>query len=150
MLTREENELLTRTDFRYEYASGEFLTPEMKPGTYSPVAGKENDYLIDRFTQRNFTITGIKAFALQDVAVIEDQWGAIADRTREHLVGSDEMIIRVRRHLMKMARDLGEGIEPAAPHRPDLFAARPATLRITNEDSVEGAVGPHLVAAGIA
>jgi len=134
---------------RHEYNDGDFLTPELIPGTYWPVANKENDYFIDRFMQRNFTFTGIKSFPLQDIAVIENQWGPIADRTREHLVASDEMIIRVRRHLLKMARDLGEGIEPPAPHRPELFATQPITMRLPKDAPVEEAITPHLVAAGV-
>ena len=44
--------------------------------------------------------------------MIEDQWGPIANRSLEHLVSSDEAIIRVRRNILKAARDLSKGIEP--------------------------------------
>ena len=40
---------------------------------------------------------------------------AIAQRDREHLVASDRDIIGVRRRLLKMARNLANGIEPEEP-----------------------------------
>ena len=70
-----------------------FLFPEVLPGTFTPVANKSNDYLIDRLMQRNYSYTGIKSFPIQDLAMIEDQWGPIANRSLEHLVSSDEAII---------------------------------------------------------
>jgi hypothetical protein len=56
-------------------------------------------------------------FPTQDLMMIEHQWGAIADRTREHLVASDRCIIAVRRRLLKLAKDLANGIEPEEPFR---------------------------------
>ena len=37
--------------------------------------------------------------------MMENQWGPIADREQEHLTSSDYMIIKVRRRLLKAARD---------------------------------------------
>jgi nitrite reductase/ring-hydroxylating ferredoxin subunit len=131
-------------EYRNELNRGEFLVPEMEPGTFRPRANKSNDYLIDRVSQRNFTYTGISSFPLQDVAVIEDQRGALVDRSKERLTSADAMIIRVRDRLMAAARDLMEGTEPSLPHNPELFrvaAARQAVLK--PGDPIEPLVESH-------
>ena len=51
-----------------------------------PKANLQNDYQIDRVAQKNLTYIGIKTFPLQDIALIEAQWGPIAKREYEHLV----------------------------------------------------------------
>ncbi|HTE84883.1 MAG TPA: Rieske 2Fe-2S domain-containing protein [Dehalococcoidia bacterium] len=116
-------------EYRNELNNGDFLVPEMEPGRFRPKANKDNNYLIDRVAQKNFTFTGISSFPLQDVAVIEDQRGPVMDRTRERLTSADAMIIRVRDRLLRAARDLLEGTEPSLPHKPELFrAAMPQTV----------------------
>ena len=50
------------------------------------VDNKENDYLVDRIEQKNYSYTGIKSFPIQDLALVENQWAPRADRSREHLV----------------------------------------------------------------
>ena len=92
-----------------EYKHGGYTHPELIPGTWMPKANLQNDYLIDRVAQKNFSYTGIKTFPLQDIALIEDQWGPIAKREYEHLVSSDYMIIHVRQRLLKAAKELAEG-----------------------------------------
>ena len=66
---------------------------------------------IDRDDQRSDSYTGIHGIAQQDMAVTESM-GDIYDRTHEHLGTSDKAIIRMRRMLIKAARDLAKGIEP--------------------------------------
>ncbi|MDE2900757.1 MAG: hypothetical protein OXN15_07025, partial [Chloroflexota bacterium] len=63
-------------------------------------------------------------FPLQDICQIEDQGGPIMDRTREKLTSQDTLNIHIRHQLIRGARDLMEGKEPAAPHRPELFNVR--------------------------
>jgi hypothetical protein len=53
--------------------------------------------------------------------MMENQWGPIADREQEHLTSSDYMIIKVRRRLLKAARDLQNGIEPSEPWHPETY-----------------------------
>src|SRR5207237_4157156 len=86
-----------------------------------PKANRQNDYLVDQVAQKNFSYSGIKTFPLQDIALIEAQWGPIAKREYEHLASSDYMIIYVRRRLLKAAKDLMNGIEPVGPQRPDVY-----------------------------
>jgi Rieske oxygenase family protein len=73
-------------------------------GNESRAQGKNNvhnDYGIDRVAQKYFTFTGIKTFPLQDIAMMENQWGSLADRTLEHPTSLDHRIIYVRRRLLK-------------------------------------------------
>ena len=107
-----------------EYKYGNFTHPELIPGTFYPLQNMQNDYMVDRIAQKNYSFTGIKNFPLQDIAMMEDQWGPIADRTQEHLLRSDEGIIRVRQRLIRTARKLMEGEEPSEPTKPDAYKAR--------------------------
>ena len=79
--------------------------------------------------QKNYSYSGIRAFPIQDLALVEDQWGPRADRTLEHLVTADESIIHVRRRLLDAARALMEGQEPSGPSNPDSY--RVHTARVT-------------------
>jgi phthalate 4,5-dioxygenase oxygenase subunit len=130
----------------WENKHGGFLFPEVIPGTFTPVANKSNDYLIDRLAQRNYSYTGIKSFPIQDLAMIEDQWGPIAQRWHEHLVSSDEAIIRVRRNILKAARDLSKGIEPSLAQTPEVARVLPTRLLLPPDADVAAALRPHMQA----
>jgi len=89
------------------------------PGTYRPVANKDNDYLIDRAAQKaGITYSGVEGIAIQD-ASLQESMGPIVDRSKENLVSTDNGIIMARRRLQKAAialRDEGEtppGVDPA-------------------------------------
>jgi hypothetical protein len=74
-------------------------------GRWVPEQGLHNDYFVDREAQRSGRIfSGIANIAMQDQAVTESM-GEVTDRAREHLVGSDVMIVRTRRRLLQAARD---------------------------------------------
>ncbi len=132
----------------WEAKHGGFLYPPLIPGTFTGIDNMHNDYNIDRVMQRNYSYSGIKSFSTQDTALIEDQRGPIMDRTAERLVSSDESIIRVRRHLLKAARELMEGQEPEAAFQPAGYAVRTAQLDIEEGGSVEDAVQSRLAAVG--
>jgi len=124
----------------WECKHSQFVYPPLIPGTFTPIANKHNDYLIDRVMQRNFNFSGIKSFSTQDTALIEDQRGPIMDRNNERLVSSDAAIIQVRRRLLGLATDLMEGREPAAAVDPRLYRVRNAQLSLPgNADAVEAA-----------
>ncbi len=141
------NEPLTDKEL-WEAKHGGFLYPPLIPGTFTGVDNMHNDYNIDRVMQRNYNYTGIKSFSTQDTALIEDQRGAIMDRTVERLVSSDESIIRVRRHILKAARDLMEGRELEEPFRPQGWAVRNVQFDVDETASVDDAVAGRLAAAG--
>jgi phenylpropionate dioxygenase-like ring-hydroxylating dioxygenase large terminal subunit len=83
------------------------------PGTYRPLANKENDYLMDREAQRQgLTYSGIEGIGMQD-ASLQESMGPIVDRTKENLVATDNGIIMARNRLRKAAMALKEkGIRP--------------------------------------
>jgi len=122
-----------------EYKHGGWFYPELIPGTYVGVQNVHNDYKIDRQVQRNFTYSGIPCFPLQDISMMENQWGALADRTQEHLTSSDFQIIYVRRRLLKAAKALMQGVEPQEPWNPKGYAYHRASV-VTSEGTVEEAV----------
>ena len=84
------------------------------PGTFTPVAHKGNDWLVDREAQKNHTsFSGVAGFSIQD-ASLQESMGPIQDHSREHLVPTDKAIVMTRRSLAKAARNLEQGIEPPA------------------------------------
>jgi phthalate 4,5-dioxygenase len=88
---------------------GEGIHVEYIPGTYRPLANKDNNYLIDREAQRaKETFSGVKGIAMQD-ASLQESMGTICDRTKERLGTSDAAIIMARRRLLDAARKLQEG-----------------------------------------
>jgi phthalate 4,5-dioxygenase len=99
----------------YKYEGFAFAEHEL--GGWRPKANKSNGYLQDRLVQKQFNYTGVTNFPNQDVMMIEDQWGPIADRSREHLVAADRVIIHHRKRLLKLALSLAEGNEPEEPFR---------------------------------
>jgi hypothetical protein len=105
-----------------DYRHSGYSYPEMIPGSWTPKDNIHNDYNIDRVAQRNFSYTGIRAFPTQDTALIENQWGPIADRTQEHLGSSDQQIIYIRRKLIASAKAMAAGTEPSEPSHPEGYA----------------------------
>jgi hypothetical protein len=93
--------------------SGHGVHNEYVPGTYRPLANKDNDYLMDREAQkRGETFSGVKGIAIQD-ASLQESMGPIVDRSKERLVSADSGIIKARRKLIQAALDLREkGITP--------------------------------------
>jgi phthalate 4,5-dioxygenase len=78
------------------------------PGTYRPVANKDNDYLINRDAQRRGdTYSGVEGIAMQD-ASLQESMGPIVDRTKENLVSTDNGIIMARHRLIRAAKALAE------------------------------------------
>jgi phthalate 4,5-dioxygenase oxygenase subunit len=115
-----------------EYKHGEYFYPAVIPGTWIPRDNVHNDYNVDRVAQKNFSYTGIKTFPLQDIAMMENQWGPIADRPQEHLTSMDYMIIKVRRRLLAAAKAMAKGIEPEAPWHPEEYRYHREFLMVEN------------------
>jgi phthalate 4,5-dioxygenase len=67
---------------------------------------------MDRAAQKaKVSYSGIEGIAMQD-ASLQESMGAIQDRTREHLVSTDNGIIMARQRLIKAAKALVEKGEP--------------------------------------
>ena len=89
------------------------------PGTFRPLANKDNDYLMDREAQRRGeTYSGVTGIGMQD-ASIQESMGPIVDRTKENLVSTDNGIIMARNRLRKAITELKDkgvrppGVDPA-------------------------------------
>lgn len=98
--------------------TGHGVHNEYVPGTFRPLANKDNDYLMDREAQRRGeTYSGIKGIAMQD-ASLQESMGPIVDRTKERLVATDAGIIKARQKLRKALLALEEngtvppGVDP--------------------------------------
>jgi hypothetical protein len=107
------------------------------PGTWRRVRNKDNDYMIDRQRQKTMNYTGLPGNRVEDAAMTESM-GPIYDRTQEHLGTTDVAIIFWRRMMMRMARNLENGIEPAVLSDPNLFRALP--LQTTSTEGEFGAL----------
>lgn len=106
-------------DERQAMIDGKGVHVKYTPGTYRPLANKDNDYLIDREAQRQgITYSGVEGIAMQDASV-QESMGPIVDRTKENLVSTDNGIIMARNRLRKAATELKEkgvrppGVDPA-------------------------------------
>ena len=112
---------LTRAEVQ-AMEDGKGIHVQYVPGTFRPRQNKDNDYLMDRAAQKaGVHYSGVEGIAMQD-ASLQESMGPIQDRTREHLVSTDNGIIMARQRLMKAAKALVEkselppGREPAAQH----------------------------------
>ncbi len=97
---------------------------------------RKNDYLISRELQKTFTYTGILNIREQDMAMT-DGMGQIAERWREHLGTTDTAIIAARKLLLRLARALQRGIEPAAAHNPQAYHVRPLDVLSDEADFIK-------------
>ena len=72
---------------------------------------KDVDWLIDRELQKTKTYSGIEGINTQDHAV-QESMGPIIDRSRENLGTTDKAVIITRRILLRVLKELDEGIDP--------------------------------------
>ena len=102
-LTKEERDAME---------AGKGIHVPVIPGTFRPIANKDNDYLMDRTAQKEGrTFSGVEGFAMQDASV-QESMGPIQDRTKENLVPTDQGIIMARRRLVAAANALAKGEQP--------------------------------------
>ena len=106
------------------YRDGDWYYPRLIPGTFIPEDNVHNSYNLNRDKQRSESYTGIRTFPLQDIAMMEDQWGPVAKRQLEHLTSYDYQIIAVRQRLLKVARNMANGVEPTEPWHPEAYTYR--------------------------
>ena len=113
------------------------------PGTYLPIANKENDYLINRERQKSGAIaSGVEGIGMQD-ASLQESMGAIVDRTHEHLVSSDKGITMARRMIFRALEAMKEGTMPPGRNREDQHV-RSASLLLPGDQSFEQAAAEAL------
>jgi hypothetical protein len=98
---------------------GKGIYVKFVPGTFRPLANKDNDYLIDRQAQKEGRFySGVEGIGMQD-ASLQESMGPIVDRTKENLVSTDNGIIMARHRMLKAIKALNEkgvtppGVDPA-------------------------------------
>ena len=99
---------------------------------YHPLQNSRNNYLIDRDVQRTQTFTGISGIPNQDAAV-QESMGPIIDRSKERLGTSDAAVIKFRKCLIQLAKDLTEGKEPLAASRGHLYNVRSVSILLDDD-----------------
>ena len=123
---------------------GGTFPPRVTRGTYAlpdgyvidswlPDANKENDYLIDRDLQKYGNYTGVWGLNEQDRS-LQEAMGPIVDRSKEHLGTADVAGIAARRMLIRMARDLQNGIEPSCLTNVDAYRVRAIDVVVPIDD----------------
>jgi phenylpropionate dioxygenase-like ring-hydroxylating dioxygenase large terminal subunit len=92
---------------------GKGIYVQFVPGSYRPLANKDNDYLMDRAAQRaGRTYSGVAGIAMQD-ASLQESMGPIVDRAKENLVSTDNGIIMARHRMLRAIKALTEqGVTP--------------------------------------
>jgi len=98
---------LTRAE-RDAMRDGKGIHVKYVPGTFRPLANKDNDYLIDREAQKaGRTFSGVEGIAMQD-ASLQESMGPVVDRTKENLVSTDNGIIMARHRLVRAVKALAD------------------------------------------
>ncbi|MEP6702960.1 MAG: aromatic ring-hydroxylating dioxygenase subunit alpha, partial [Betaproteobacteria bacterium] len=93
---------------------GKGIHCEFVPGTFRPLANRDNDYLIDRRAQKEKrAFSGVFGISIQD-ASLQESMGSIQDHAREKLLPTDRAIVMARRMLHEAATALQTGSEPPA------------------------------------
>ncbi len=105
---------------------GKGIHVQYVPGTFRPLANKDNDYLIDRAAQKaGKTFSGVEGIAMQD-ASLQESMGPIVDRAKENLVSTDNGIIMARHRLLRAAKALvDKGRRPARGRSARISACGP-------------------------
>ncbi len=113
------------------------ICAEVDAKTFEPVANRSNDYLLSREKQRTENFTGMRGIREEDIAIQEDQYGPIADRTKEHLGASDAGVIALRRRLLNSVRELKAGREAPEPRRGHAYRVHPTASLVSREIAFE-------------
>jgi nitrite reductase/ring-hydroxylating ferredoxin subunit len=109
---------------------------------YHPLVNMFNGYGLDREKQRHSNYTGITGIQNQDAAV-QESMGPVVDRSKEILGHSDLAIVRFRRLLLQLVKELAaSGTPPAAARDSAFYNIRPATLLVPEGVPVMEAAAP--------
>jgi hypothetical protein len=121
------------------------------PGTFRPLANKDNDYLIDRAGQKaGKTFSGVEGIAMQD-ASLQESMGPIVDRTKENLVSTDNGIIMARHRLLRTVKALmDKDVPPPGVETAHQRVRSAAVVLPPDRPFVEAAKDALIVQAGVA
>lgn len=108
-------------------------------GRWRIAENQHNDYNMDRRLQKISNLVGIECIVPQDQAITESQ-GPIQDRSKEHLISSDEMIVRTRRLIQSTAKDWAEKtvVPPGVDNPESFYGARGGVLPAESKDDFFG------------
>lgn len=129
--------------------AGEGIHVRYEPGTYRPLANRDNDFLIDRRAQREGrTYSGVEGISMQD-ASLQESMGRVCDRTKERLGTSDAGIILARRRLLAALEELQESdVEADLPGiLPEHQRVRSTSLVLPTSVPFQEGAGDALVSA---
>ena len=136
----------SRTTKWQRCAPARAFTSTYVPGTFRPLANKDNDYLIDRAAQkRGDTFSGVHGIAMQD-ASLQESMGPIVDRTKENLVSTDNGIIMARHRLLRAVKALTDkGVAAAGGGSWRTSACRSAAVVLPPDQAFKDAAKDALV-----
>ena len=124
---------------------GKGIHVKYEPGSFRPLANKDNDYLIDRAGQKaGKTFSGVEGIAMQD-ASLQESMGPIVDRSKENLVSTDNGIIMARHRLLRAVKALMD--KDVAPPGVDVAhqQVRSAAVILAPDEPFKDAAKDHLV-----
>ena len=138
-------------DERRAMEEGKGIHVKYVPGTFRPLANKDNDYLIDRAAQKTGkTYSGVEGIAMQD-ASLQESMGPIVDRTKENLVSTDNGIIMARHRLMRAVKALTDkDVPPPGVEAVHQQVRSAAVVLPPDKPFVEAAKDALMVREGIA
>ena len=141
---------LTETELQ-AMRDGKGIYVKFEPGTYRPLANKDNDYLIDRAAQKaGIRFSGVAGIAMQD-ASLQESMGPIVDRTKENLVSTDNGIIMARHRMLKAIKALMEqGATPPGVDPVHQRVRSAAVILPPNQPFTDGAREALVVREGVA
>ena len=123
--------------------SHHYIHVELEPGTVRPSRNKDNDYLVDHKRQASGqSFTGVLGLGLQDSA-IQESMGPICDRTREHLGPADVVLVKLRRHLLRLLDDMDGGAKLPANDAAS-YRLRPGIIALADGEPLEDKLDEHL------
>lgn len=114
----------------------EYLPPNSEPGgAFRLISRRENDYFLDRATQREERFSAVPGLTMQD-ASLQEGMGPVCDRSQEHLGISDSAIIQARRCWLKAARgSAGPGAAPQGSASPASYRVRAAGVLCPRDEA---------------
>jgi phthalate 4,5-dioxygenase len=126
--------------------AGQGIHVRYEPGTYRPLANKDNDYLMDRGAQKaGQTFSGVAGFAVQDASV-QESMGPIVDRSKENLVSTDNGIIMARHRLLRALRAFGDQGVPPPGLDPEHQRVRSASVVLPSDQAFKDGAREALIA----
>jgi hypothetical protein len=140
---------LTETEVQ-AMRDGKGIYVQFVPGTYRPLANKDNDYLMDRAAQKvGRTFSGVAGIAMQD-ASLQESMGPIVDRTKENLVGTDNGIIMARHRMLKAIKAMEQGVTPPGVETAHQRVRSAAVVLPPDKPFVDGAGDALTIREGVA